>query len=110
MKRRPLDLTLLAWLLIATGVAASAFHLSNAIHLHAEVWMALVQMTAVIAGIFLLRGHNWARWLALAWMAFHVAISIGHPLQQLLVHSLLLVGFAVILLRKSARMYFAAPA
>lgn len=34
----------------------------------------------IISGAFMLRGHNWARWLAFAWMAFHVAISFpGAP-------------------------------
>lgn len=69
--------------------------------------MAAVQLTAVVAGIFLLRRQNWARWLALAWMGFHVAISIGNPIQQLVVHSLLLVAFAIILFRGAARGYFA---
>lgn len=107
MNKRPLDVTILAWLLIATGIGAAAFHLSNAIHSHDEFWMALVQMTAVVAGIFLLRRQNWARWLALAWIGFHVAISFGHPAQELIVHSLLLVAFAVILFRSAARGYFA---
>lgn len=108
MNKRPLDVTILAWLLIATGIGAAAFHLNNAIHSHDEIWMALVQMTAVIAGIFLLRRQNWARWLALAWIGFHVVISFGHPAQEWIVHSLLLVAFAIILFRSAARGYFAA--
>jgi len=107
MNKRPLDVTILAWLLIATGLGAAALHLSDAMHSHDELWMAAVQMTAVVAGIFLLRRQNWARWLALAWMGFHVAISIGNPIQQIVVHSMLLVAFAIILFRSAARGYFA---
>lgn len=111
MKTRPLTVTVLAWLLILTGVVAAGFHLSGAAKDINEVWIALVQLAAVIAGIFLLRGQNWARWLALAWMAFHVAISIKEPVEQLVVHSLLLFVFAYLLYRRDARAYFdCAPA
>lgn len=106
MKKRPISVTVLAWLLILTGAVAAGFHWSQALHDHNEIWMGLVQVTALVAGVFLLRGQNWARWLAMAWIAFHVAISFGHPMQQLIVHSLLLVVFAVVLFARNARGYF----
>jgi len=40
------------------------------------MWVCLLSLAAVIAGAGLLRGYNWARWLALAWIAFHVAIQL----------------------------------
>jgi hypothetical protein len=53
----------------------------------------------------MLRGHNWARWLALAWMAFHVAISVGHW-QQFVPHAILFALFAYGLFRVDARGFF----
>ena len=44
------------------------------------VGITVIGVAAVVAGVFMLRGRNWARWLALAWMASHVAISVFHPL------------------------------
>jgi hypothetical protein len=53
----------------------------------------------------MLRGHNWARWLAVAWMAFHVAISFPE-ISKLAIHSLLLVAIAWLLFRSDARAWF----
>ena len=38
--------------------------------------MELTELLAMVSGAFMLRGHNWARWLALAWIIFHVILSI----------------------------------
>jgi hypothetical protein len=58
-----------------------------------------------VAGVFLLRGQNWARWLALAWITFHVVISYG-VLRELVVHGVICVVFAWILFRPAAGRYF----
>lgn len=110
MKKRPLPVTILSWVLIATGVGGltlsgvdmRAQHTVG----HGLIWIALVRLLAVVAGAFMLRGWNWARWLAIAWIAFHVAISGFDSLQALIIHSLLLVVFAYFLFRAQARQYF----
>jgi hypothetical protein len=56
----------------------------------------------------MLQARNWARWLALAWMAFHVILSVGHPPQELIVHTVILLLFAYLLFRPEARAYFGA--
>ncbi|UWZ82131.1 hypothetical protein [Occallatibacter riparius] len=74
---------------------------------HRDAFLAAaVNVLGLVAGFFVLRGRNWARWLAVAWMAFHVAISFGHPPQELIVHSTLLVLFAYGLFRADARSWF----
>jgi len=42
----------------------------------------MIRIIAVVGGVFLLMGHNWARWLMLAWLAFHVAVSAFHSLSE----------------------------
>lgn len=110
MNKRPLSVTVLAWLYVATGALGLAFHLSEFKSLHPfhydAVGIALVRLIAIVAGAYMLRGSDWARWLALAWIAFHVIISAFHPLFQLAVHSLLCVAFAYILFRPRATQYF----
>lgn len=60
----------------------------------------------ITAKIFLLGGHNWARWLAVAWLAFHVAIS--YPATgQLAVHGAFLAIIAGLLFQPSVGRYFA---
>jgi uncharacterized membrane protein len=110
MRSRPITVTCLAWLYMAVGVFSTAFHVVQ-FTAHPPTadelfWIPLLGLLAVLAGVFLLRGSNWARWLALAWMAFHVALSVFHPLHELLVHSLFLALFAYLLFRPAARAYF----
>jgi hypothetical protein len=54
----------------------------------------------------MLLGKNWARWLALAWITFHVVISFYHSIQQVLVHALVLLLFVYCLYRPAAGAYF----
>jgi len=47
------------------------------------------------------RGRNWARWLALVWMAFHVAISFP-VVRQVVTHSIIFALIAWVLFRPDA--------
>jgi hypothetical protein len=110
MNRRPIAVTILSCLLIATGVASLAFHATDFKPSHALafelVWISLVRAIAIASGVFMLRGNNWARWLALAWIAFHVAIGFLDSWQKVAVHGLIFVLFAYLLLRPEASAYF----
>jgi hypothetical protein len=77
--KRPLSVTIIACVYIAVGAIGFVYHFTE---FHARdafqydaVWVELVRFLAITAGAFMLRGHNWARWLALAWIAFHVIIG-----------------------------------
>jgi len=48
--------------------------------------ISLVRLLAIIGGAFLLMGRNWARWLILAWMAFHVVVSAFHSISECVAH------------------------
>ncbi len=108
--KRSLSVVIIAGLLIATGAIGIAFHLTE-IDPHQrisqeQIWILLVRLTAIIAGVFMLRAANWARWLALAWIAFHVILSFYHSVQQVVVHAVLLALFAWFLFRPEANAYF----
>lgn len=110
--KRPISITILAWLYIAVGVLGTAAHYAD-FRAHKPIVNEFVSITllgavAIVAGAFMLRGRNWARWLALAWMASHVAISAFHPLHELIIHSALFVLFAFLLFQRKARAYFSA--
>lgn len=109
MKKRPISVTIIAALYLLVGTAGFVGHLipilkSRALHSD-DAMVEITELTAIVCGLFLLRGHNWARWLAVAWMAFHVALSYG-SLQKIVVHSLFLVVIAYFLFRPDARTYF----
>jgi hypothetical protein len=111
-KNRPYEVTVMGWLFIAVGVLALAYHLTQVKSFRPFPIDILdifaVELLAVICGLYILRGHNWARWLAVAWMAAHLIAMIFHSRQELLVHAVLfiLVGYA--LFRPASTAYFRA--
>jgi hypothetical protein len=103
---RPVTVLVLSCLYITVGAIGFAYHLRELMALQPDsVWIELVRLLAILSGAFMLRGRNWARWLALAWMAFHVAISFP-ALPQVLFHSLFLAVIAWLLFRPDVRRYF----
>ena len=112
VNKRPLEVTIVAWVYIASGMIGLAYHSTEFQIEHPfendAAWVCLVRLLAIVAGAFLLRGHNWARWLALVWMAWHVYLSVFHPLSELIVHGVLLVVIAFFLFRPRASAYFRA--
>ncbi len=110
MKKRPLSVTIVSWLLVAAGVVGLVYHLTEFKALQPfqsdVVWVGLLRLVAIVSGTFMLRGNNWARWLSLAWLAFHVILSGFHSLQELVMHSVLLAILSYFLLRPEATRYF----
>ena len=106
LNKRPLSILILSCLYLAVGAGGFVFHFPHLIALPREgVWIELTEFLALLAGGFMLRGRNWARWLALTWMAFHVAISFP-ILSQIAVHSVFLALIAWVLFRTNANRYF----
>ena len=105
--RRPISVTCVAWLFIAVGTVTFVYHSPGLLHPHWDDFaIEFTELLALAAGIFMLRRQNWARWLALAWMAFHIALSALPPYKGLVVHVLIFAGIAYLLLRSDAAEYF----
>ena len=104
--RRPAAVTVVAWLYIAVGGAMFASHFPGLLAGRVDSgWVELTEALAVVAGVFLLRRRNWARWLAVAWIAFHVAISFP-VVRMLAVHGAFFAVIAWILFQPAAGRYF----
>jgi hypothetical protein len=105
--KRPVSVWILSCLYIAVGTIGFAYHFSELMaHQDDSVWIELTELLAIVSGAFMLRGHNWARWLALVWMAFHVAISFP-VYRQMAIHLTIFAGVAWVLFRPNTRRYFA---
>jgi hypothetical protein len=65
-----------------------------------------VRMLAIVSGVFMLTGRQWARWLCIAWFTYHVILSIWHTKFELIMHCLLLAVACIILFSSSAKAYF----
>ena len=110
MTKRPLSVTIIGWLFIAAGTVGFAHHVMDfkaGVPFQYDVaWVCFVRLLALLAGVFTLRGQNWARWLLLTWLAYHVVLTAFHTLPQLVFHSLLLVVVAYFLLHRKVSAYF----
>ena len=109
---RPLSVTILAWVYIGVGTIGFIYHFTEFQAKDAfpydVVWVELVELFAVLGGAFMLRGHNRARWLAVAWIAFHVILSAFHSFREFAIHCLFCAVIAWCLFRPAAGRYFRA--
>jgi hypothetical protein len=104
--KRPFAVTFLGWLFIAVGLFALIYHLAKG---GLDIWMLLIvpfEIIAIVAGVFLLKGHNWARWLLLLWIAFHVIAMALNSLSESVPHLLLLVAVTYFLFTPPDSKYF----
>jgi len=110
MNKHPISVTILSLLMLVTGVLGFVHHAYEARPWHTlpadAIAACLVSLVAVICGVWMLRGANWARWLTLAWMAFHVGLSALKSVQETIVHGVLLALFIYLLFRRPAREFF----
>src|SRR4030095_6678524 len=108
--KRPLSVTIIGWLFIVAGAVGLVYHASEfnsqRPFQYELVWVCLVRVLAIVAGFFVLRGSNWARWLLIIWIAYHVVLSAFHSLSGVITHSLMLVVVTFFLFRKPASSYF----
>jgi hypothetical protein len=104
MTKRPTSITALSWLCILFGVAgvpldilwmAMVDPLTGRIHLFPGVgysdmhplamWLFPAQwFFLAVCGVFMLRGFNWARWMLVAWVVYHIFQSIAHTRFELM--------------------------
>jgi hypothetical protein len=110
MNKRPRSVTAIGCIFIAAGVIGLTYHgaefkaqlpFDNGI-----VWVLLVRLLAILGGVFLLRGSDWARWFLLIWIAYHVILSAFHSMFELIIHSLLFAVIAFFLYRPRVSAYF----
>lgn len=103
--KRPIPVTILGCLFIVVGLGL-AYHLSQQ---PSDSWVALIaiiEIIAIVGGVFLLKGRNWARWMMLGWLAFHVVVSAFHSLSDCIAHAVLLLVVAYFLLTPPDSQYF----
>ena len=111
MEQRPRSITIISWLFLLFGSIALISGLLPLDNLTlAQLkghWMVhLSRILAIVSGLFMLRGHNWARWLLVLWIAFHIILSALHSALQLLIHVVIFSVILFFLFRRPASSYF----
>jgi hypothetical protein len=108
--QRPRAVTVLGILYIAMGAIGLVYHARELRAWHPFPYelagVCLVRVLAVVAGIFMLRAADWARWLALAWILFHVVLSAFHSAGEAAMHAAFFLLFTYLLLRPQSARYF----
>ena len=105
MPQRPRSITIICWLFIVFGSVALVGGLVTT-DLKSHWYVHLSRFLQIVAGVFMLPGRNWARWLLVAWIAFHIIISALHSPLFLLMHALIFSVILFFLFRRPASAYF----
>ena len=117
MTKRPIPLIIVSVAFIAIGLGNLFKGIwpvaegGTSIGSHELTDSALVVVSgllALLSGVFMLRGANWARWLCVVWLGLHVVISLFHRPFELGIHSALFLVLVVVLFLGSTARYFRA--
>jgi hypothetical protein len=109
MNKRPLPVILISCLFIAAGAMGIIYHVAELTQMATNPEMILVlgvRLLAIVGGIYALRGMNWARWLLLAWISYHVVISFFHTSAELIMHAVFMMITIAALFLPKANVYF----
>jgi len=122
VNKRPISITLVSLLFILSGSVGLVYHgwplVRSTFNGSIATWdrhelieiivISLIRVLAIVGGVFLLKGRNWARWVCVGWMAFHVVVSFWHDMSSVITHAVLLVLIAILLFRPNVNDYFRA--
>ncbi|HLO59530.1 MAG TPA: hypothetical protein VK179_12360 [Bacteroidales bacterium] len=110
MKKPPVPVLLVAVLFIFAGIMGVVYHWRDfndpQMGLNESLLAVAIRVLAVICGILLLLRFNWSRWLAVAWLLYHVILSAFHSTSELLVHIAFLIAVSLLLFLPSSGAYF----
>lgn len=114
-RRRPRPITVIGWFFIIFGSIALLSGLlpfgeitftQRIAELNTHWMVHLSHILQIVAGAGLLYGRNWARWLLVVWIAFHIVISALHSTFQLALHVFIFSVILYFLFRRGSSSYF----
>jgi hypothetical protein len=78
--------------------------LGEGVPMLAFIW--LVRALAVVGGVGVLNCQPWSRWLLVAWMIFHVGLSLFHSIGEALAHVAIFAVLTFCLFRARSSAWF----
>ena len=110
MKGRPIPVIVVSILFILVGFVGFIYHIMEVSepnnNLNETIWILSLRILAVVCGVLLLKKVEWARWLAIAWLAFHVIISAFNSMAETIAHIVFLILVSVLLFLPVSTAYF----
>ena len=107
MNPRPRSITIISWLFIIFGSIALFTGLLPFSDIKSHWYVHLSRILQIVAGVFMLYGRNWARWLLVAWIAFHIVVGALHGVVTLVMHVVIFSVILFFVFRRDANAYFA---
>ena len=107
MNPRPRSITIISWLFIIFGSIALLTGLLPFSDIKSHWYVHLSRILQIVAGVFMLYGRNWARWLLVAWIAFHIVVGALHGVVTLVMHFVIFSVILFFVFRRDANAYFA---
>jgi len=104
---RPIAITIVGCFFIVAGFVGFVYHVSqlNTFDMEHTAILA-IRLLAIVGGVFTLYGRNWARWLLIVWMGYHVILSFWHSTSELAIHVLIMAVVVYFLLNARTSSYF----
>jgi hypothetical protein len=103
----PLAVLVIAGLYVFVGILGISYHFPQLLASeHGALGIELTDLLAIVCGASLLRGYNWGRWLAVAWIAAHVVLTAFESLPQFAFHASLWAAITWLLFRPDSAQYF----
>ena len=107
MKKRPISIIIVSTLFILAGVVGFAYQVKElSDKLYETIWVLFVEILAVTCGILLLFKICWARWLAIAWLLYHIIISAFNSTSEMIAHIVFLIIVSILLFLPISSKYF----
>ncbi len=107
--KRPLTVAIICCLFIVAGVTGIIYHAPEwkATGMQADTILAfVVRVAAIVGGIFTLKGSNFARWVLVIWIVYHVVLSFYHSTAELVTHIAVTIVVLLGLFNSKANEYF----
>ena len=102
----PFAVVFLGCLFVVAGGAGLVYQFGEPFTWPWSAVIAAISILAIVGGIFLIKGRNWARWTLIGWLAFHVFVSAFHSVSNALAHLTLLLVIGYVLLTQPVSGYF----
>ena len=110
MKNRPIAVIIVSVLFILTGCFGIANHIKDFFEPNGKlselIWVLFVRILAIVCGLLLLFRTNWARWLAITWLVYHILISALNSTSEMIAHIVFLILVSVLLFLPASSIYF----
>ena len=110
MKHRPLPVIIVAVLFILVGCVGFVYHLKDIsepdVNIYEYYWVLFLRLLAIVCGLLLFFRIDWARWLTIAWLAYHVVIVALNSTSEMIAHIVLLIIVYTLLFLPASSRYF----